>query len=527
MSMPTKGNEPPHASPSARELVGVAFAMLAFLLVQLAVSNAFYLFKRRFWIDEWFAASLAVDPDLGHALRSVAMGYETNAPLLCILQSTILRVTHATPEIALRGIACVSVWLALLGIYAVLRRRETKLVAITAILAIWCHPLLQTHAFEARYYGPWLAAFAWFYIRFSDSNLDGPLRKPMLVLLAAFICAIHYFGVISLVALLVGTLWMKQRPSRTAFALTLLGIALGLLSCVPFLLGQRSFSTSKTWMDPFKWSGMYDYFASTIPFAFWIGLLPWLYDAVPRWWKRKSDLREDGDSLFWELGGLVGLVVFVVLFSWLIFPIYISRYSIVVLMLFAVAIARLLSGLPPASVACIALLLAGFSGQVLYAQTNDRNVVTSWGWGGRIVDKEQAQLGDYLEAHPEISPIVVPHILLLPDLVWYHPALKSRLLFSIYDDPTSKRDSQFAKDWARVWDQQYAKGALVAWKDLVSRAPFYIVPFEDQEQALLQGNRLVYAGYEATMVAPHVYRLDRSTPKSEAPTDHRTEEGRP
>src|SRR5262249_7225550 len=125
-------------------------------------ANAAYLFARHFWIDEIFAFTLVADPDPVHALRALAGGVDMNPPMLYLLLRGFTLLTGGPGEIVFRVFASLSILLALLGIYLLLRRAYTPRVAFTAVLLLECHPLILTHAFEARFYGPWLAAIVWF-----------------------------------------------------------------------------------------------------------------------------------------------------------------------------------------------------------------------------------------------------------------------------------------------------------------------------------------------------------------------------
>ena len=144
----------PLTSPSPvtfRESLVFALGLAGLIGLQLVATDSTYLFQKYFWLDELYTYTLIGDADWGHALRALQGGVETNPPSLHLATLAFSKLMNSTPEVALRGFALISVVLALVGIYSVLREGYSVLVAVGATLAVWSHPMILDHAFEARY----------------------------------------------------------------------------------------------------------------------------------------------------------------------------------------------------------------------------------------------------------------------------------------------------------------------------------------------------------------------------------------
>lgn len=214
------------------------------VLIQMSVAGSFYLLRRHLWYDEILTHTLVTDPDFGHALRGLASGVETHPPTLYAMLRLFTWATGGATEVTLRLFPFLCIGIAFWGIYLVLRRSFSPLPAFGAVLALWCHPLVVVQAFEARSYAPWLAGISWF------TYLLGRCRRPRIGLVsrillassAAFVCLIHYFGVIS-VGLVTAFEILARRRAGAPLSAGLASVAVGpvaLLACFPLLLRQRA-----------------------------------------------------------------------------------------------------------------------------------------------------------------------------------------------------------------------------------------------------------------------------------------------
>src|SRR5437773_885928 len=153
----------------------------------------------------------------------------------------------------LRNISLVSVSLASLFVYATLRRRFSRAPAVAGTLAVAGHPLVLAHAFEGRFYGPWLlfaAGFAW--ALGLDADLPhSPRRNIALALIACLLVAIHWFGVLSLGLMCAGAVAVFYPRWRDGVRLIAPSAAalIALLALAPMALAQRANASGKLWVE--------------------------------------------------------------------------------------------------------------------------------------------------------------------------------------------------------------------------------------------------------------------------------------
>src|SRR4051794_21359055 len=148
--------------PGGYEIGIVTAALAALLTLQLVLTDSLSLFRSHFWLDELFTFAIVSDPQLPHAMQALAGGVDTNPPCFHLLLRAFCGLVGGEPETAFRAFALLSMSLALVGIYLILREVFPPLAALAGVLAVWCHPLILRHAFEARSYGPLLAALVWY-----------------------------------------------------------------------------------------------------------------------------------------------------------------------------------------------------------------------------------------------------------------------------------------------------------------------------------------------------------------------------
>lgn len=194
------------------ELAGVAMALALLITSQIALTHSGSLLTRPFWLDEIFTHTMVADPSVGHALAALAAGAEKNPPGLLLLLRSYTWLT-GTSEASLRLFTLLSVLAALVGLHACLRRSFALPAAALAVLATWSHPLLLNQAFNARFYGPWLAAITWYVYLMVRLRRPGPSWgiKVALAGCAVLVCTLHYFGVISLALATAGELLARRR----------------------------------------------------------------------------------------------------------------------------------------------------------------------------------------------------------------------------------------------------------------------------------------------------------------------------
>src|SRR5205807_2105332 len=144
-------------------------------------------------------------------------------------------------ELALRSFAFLAAVLALIGVYLILRMSFPLAASVVAVFAMWCHPVLQEQAFEARFYVPWLAAIVWYaYLLVRSRRGAGIALNVGLAFVAAYVCTVHYFGIITLLLVLGAELawrWTRRLGLLTGVFASLAG-PLALVFCLPMLFEQ-------------------------------------------------------------------------------------------------------------------------------------------------------------------------------------------------------------------------------------------------------------------------------------------------
>jgi hypothetical protein len=325
------------------ELATVFTALAVMVTVQLAVTRMTFLLYHPLWLDECLTQLLATDPSFTHALSAIRGGVETNPPTLYFFLWPVAKVIGGD-VVMLRGFAGASMLLALVGVYAICRRFFDRIPSIIGMLVVAAHPIVIAMMFEARFYGPWLAAASWFAYAMMIETTDANRTRVSIVrcILAILLATVHWFGVISLCLIGVTDLWMHREALRREWsrALPLACGVLATLACLPFYLGQRRGLTVPTWMEPVKLRNIAGLFrhimfvAAMLPFVFYIA------------WRSvvKADRPIATRALLRDLAPLLSLLIFPVIiavFSLLVQPAIQDRYVIVAVAPLAVIIAAL------------------------------------------------------------------------------------------------------------------------------------------------------------------------------------------
>jgi hypothetical protein len=139
------------------------------------------------------------------------------------------------------------------AVYAILRRAFTVLPAVVGALIIWSHPIVIDQTFQARFYGTLLMAAAVFCLVYCRPR-SGKRDTIVVALASILLCTIHYFGIISLAAIIVGDMLAARQTLRERLW-RLLPVAAGpltLLLFVPFLRSQSADLPVRSWVEPFS-----------------------------------------------------------------------------------------------------------------------------------------------------------------------------------------------------------------------------------------------------------------------------------
>ena len=226
---------------SRGEILTVAIAGLLLMVVEVLGSKPRILFERYLFVDEMWAKFLESDPSIWHSLVTLKHSADQTPPLYHLLARAFWRLWGGSPETAFRVLSFLTMWLALVLTYAVLRRSFAILPALVAVLALWSYRPIVMYAFFARPYALLLASTAGFCLIYGEERTDG-LWAALTAVAAALVCSSHYFGIFGLASIVfVDIITRPATPSR--MFRRLLPVAAGpisLLLLVPFIRGTTS-----------------------------------------------------------------------------------------------------------------------------------------------------------------------------------------------------------------------------------------------------------------------------------------------
>jgi hypothetical protein len=528
------------ASPAPRQLndvVAAALLLLAIMLGCVIVTGGLTLFTRPLWLDEYHTFFLADKQSLTQSLRSLAQGADFNPPTLHLIYRALGAVTGALSPVKLRIVSFASVWLALTFVYATLRRFFSPTVAFTGPVAIWTHPLAIAHAFEARFYGPWLlfsAALAWS-VGVDPERAISRRRDIVLAMFAILTCTIHYFGVFAWVVVFGAAIIAGQRSGskpreiRRRVAPMLLGpVAVAL--CMPLYIGQRQALTVKTWVDPLNVAQLRDFLMS---FFFWIGfvipvvtwgalrLIRGAKTAMPnavrdvgrtaRQSPTTSDQRRATHADLLALLGMAVVPVILIIFSATVQPSLIRRFAIPTLLFWGPMVALSMDRVPRLAriiVLEVLIVVAGLGTRayVMAARqtTNDlaADVAALDALGGDETVAFRTRHRLYPIAYPLGGKRHVPR----PTLGFIDfDDSTARQVGGPVSGPTSVRFLTLERDVARVHTRLYGFPLMLPVDRLRGNDRFYMLD-EDDSDAF---SRSWFPGFSVRRVAPRLFLLTR------------------
>lgn len=250
-----------------RELVIFALVVAALLATMLALTDGLVLFTRPLWVDEWLTVLPATRHSPVDVLADLRAGADGGAGLLHLTVWGLRGVVGSLPPALLRALALVCVFAALCLTFVILRRRFTVDASAAGALAVGSNILVVTHAFEARFYGPWLLCCACFAHAMARRQHQPTRFNATAVVIASIaLCTVHFYGIISLVAMCAGIIasyGRRWRHARDVVALPLVTGILAVLTVLPLALGQRSAYSKRTWIPEFELrqlTGLLEYF---------------------------------------------------------------------------------------------------------------------------------------------------------------------------------------------------------------------------------------------------------------------------
>ena len=195
----------PVTAPISRREAFVALVLIACAWLAIAAWNDWQLLRKLYWMDEMcctvFALQDAANPIelFGYVKR-----YDVAPPLLHLLAWPVTKIAGYEPTV-LHSFTMVFAIVAIWTLYLVLRRRFGRAASVGAVIGISSHTLLLYHAFDARFYAPWLmfaVAYAW--TLGLDYGVPSRRRDVLLAVLAICLCAIQWLGITSMFLLAAG-----------------------------------------------------------------------------------------------------------------------------------------------------------------------------------------------------------------------------------------------------------------------------------------------------------------------------------
>jgi hypothetical protein len=436
-SPPSADTAAPSATP--REILLAAVALIA-AIATLPLFGGTVLWTRPMWMDELCTAFVTEHDTLGGVIANIAEGGDWAPPLLHIIVWSLRQLAGELSPVLLRSIALTSVVIALVFLYATMRRRFGVAASAAACLAIAGHPLVVTHAFEGRPYGPWLmfaAAYAW--SLGLDAGARSTRRNVVQAVSAVGLCTNHWFGVLSLglMSLVVFLAHGRQWRDAVRFLIpTAVGLV-ALLICIPMVFTQRAAAEGLLWVKDLEFSQV-----SAMSKLFWFRLVPLgalvlLFREVlqPRSAPQAGVISQGvagpmlraaaRDRGLIALGALVLMPVVLIVVSVTIQPSMVDRYALVTVLAWAPLVAAATESLGRyARGAMVALLLT-----VLAASTRDiigakQDYATSVHANQAVFEEAKAMnipiLFQYMHlvfpvAGPQRSPETLARFLDIPD----------------------------------------------------------------------------------------------------------------
>ena len=236
------------------DAVMLALLVLAALLPALAPPLR-AIVERPLWLDELHTWLLARPDAAPRIVQHLSRGADFNPPLLFWVDSALLRVfAGCSPQVVLRMTSLASGAVAACCLFLLLRTTLGRMASVTGAASVLAHTVLTPQLFEARFYAPWVALCAIAALLLEREAAEPGRSAPRVAALALTsiaICLVHWFGVISVVALAAGG-GVRVRVSRPAIrvALALLAGPVVLLAFAGMFFGQRHALSIPTWIAP-------------------------------------------------------------------------------------------------------------------------------------------------------------------------------------------------------------------------------------------------------------------------------------
>jgi len=454
-----------------RELLLAAILIAVVGAGLMRAAGAFDLIDRPLWLDEVLTWLLVTDPSWAHMFAALRGAVDTNPPGLHVLMRIFCAPFGDGPA-PMRVFAVVSIYLALLGVYVGLRRAFGVLPAAAGVAALASNELVVFHAFEARFYGPLLAASVWAAVLLQAMQST---RRTVLVGAAAgivsiILCTLHYFGVFSLLCVVGAILLFDYNPLKRKLMLLLPAGAglIALAACLPMFLAQRTGLATTTWVDPTDMPRLRAFLLDVL--SVWPLLLLAAVWGATRLFRGPSSEKPPSWRASAPLASLGAVAVIVVIFSIVVQPALIDRYAIAAVVINSVLAASIVSRV---RVAIQAVMVIGLI--VLTLLPGPASTGTGWKmrdsplvrrterW--KTFELNLQDLTADLRSIPPQRALLFTHRQALYPAAWFAPEMRDRMFYydplippgtpgkhhDIYEADMARR-VEFFYGWPKVLD---------------------------------------------------------------------------
>jgi hypothetical protein len=341
----------------------MAFGSLALLVAEVFSNNPRILFCRYLSIDELLAKLIESKPSVWQSLRALEHSGDFTPPTYHILARASWRLLGGSAETAFRTLSFVSIWIALVLTYALLRRSFAVLPALVTVLAFWSNPPVIQYTFYARCYAPLIAATAGFCLIYGQDK-KGPFANVVTAAMAALVCTLHYFGIFAVAAVVLGDTLARREP-LPAMIRRWLPVAAGpiaLAACLPFVIAFNTGHLHSCAPPPVRalwvwWLGAVE---ATVVLVFARSISTVASLLIRLFGRGGEESQPTRIGPLQPVAGLFGLILvplFILIFSALAYPAMNSRYMLPGLLGLTSLLALLASKISPRILAGAAALL--------------------------------------------------------------------------------------------------------------------------------------------------------------------------
>jgi hypothetical protein len=515
-------------SPVTRREGLIASALIAGWWIALAMWNGAMLMTRRFWLDELCCTVYALrDSSNPVELVGNALRYDIAPPLLHLITWPLTQLFGSSP-IVVRSVALGSVIVATILLYLLMRRRFSVAASAAGVLTLLSNSLVIRHAFEARFYGPWLLLGVALALALGvDAGRPSRRRDVLVALFAVCLCTLHWFGVTSLVLLATGALltqWPQWRAGLRLIAPAIAGPAV-LALLLPAMFRQLSYSgDALLWVPQLNTSQVMQ-----MAQLFWIRapiLIAVVLLIVDRLWPRlmghdrpvapvRAALRDPGIAAL--LAALLMPVVLIVI-TLVLKPVMVPRYAILAAAAAPVLVAIAFETIGRVGRITIALVLALFA--VGFVDRELRQV----GFNERMLDEYDAALREGHRLDPNLPLVFQSYFILYPidggarrETIGRVMEVPDYALDAMYPDTALAAEKQRAKTdrmMVRLHERTFGFPRVLTVDSLRSTPRFAILARDTElpygHRNALELGALLFPNHKATRLSHVVTLFERS-----------------